>query len=140
MDGWIDGLFRCGGVLGHFKRWNRLADKRVQFMTVLGAGHFSKAISDRAASRDQNITPTHGFTSLSSHLNPSVMEIIQVPMRSRLRYIVSVHYSNCSVSLAVNANYDFTVSKKAVNHAHLLLVNQFDKSIISCDSIHTNLF
>jgi len=73
-------------------------------MTVLGAGHFSEAISDQAVSRGQNITPTHGFTSLSSHLYPSVMGIIQVPMGSWLRYIVSVHYSNCSVSLAVNVN------------------------------------
>lgn len=90
----MDGLFRCRGDLRHFKRWNRFADKRVQFMTVLGAGHFSKAIFDRAARQGQNITPTHGFTSLSSHLNPSVMGIIHVPVGSQLRYIVSVHYRN----------------------------------------------
>ncbi len=61
MEGWMASL-DVEDTLGHFKRWNRFADKRVQFMTVLGAGHFSKAIFDQAASRAQKITPTHDFT------------------------------------------------------------------------------
>lgn len=39
-----------------------------------------------------------------------------------------------------NVNQDFAVSRQAVNHAHLLLVNHFEESVISCYSKHTNLF
>lgn len=107
MDGWL-GHFRSGDGFRHFKRLNQFADNPIQFMAMLGAEHFSKTILWSSCEAQGNTSHPHtcGFTSLPSHLNPSVKGIIQVTVGSRLWYIVSVHKSKCSVSLAENVNQD----------------------------------